>query len=99
MLGLITHYGVNVPFWDEWSLISFFQKAHDHALTFRDFLIQNNEHRIVFSKLIFLTLYRFGLWTPRAAMFSSLFLVVFTCGRLAMALVANTTWQCLTYPN
>lgn len=78
MLGLIGHYGVNVPFWDEWSLISFFQKAHDHALTFRDFLIQNNEHRIVFPKLIFLTLYRFGLWTPRAAMFSSLFLAVLT---------------------
>ena len=78
MLGLIAHCGVNVPFWDEWSLISFFQKAHDHALTFRDFFIQNNEHRIVFPKLIFLTLYRLGLWTPRAAMFSSLFLVVLT---------------------
>ncbi len=90
MLGLIAHYGVNVPFWDEWSLISFFQKAHDHALTFRDFLIQNNEHRIVFSKLIFLTLYRFGLWTPRAAMFSSLFLVVFTCVGLQWLL-----WQTL----
>jgi hypothetical protein len=78
MLGLIAHDGVNVPFWDEWSLIPFFQKAHDHALTFRDFFIQNNEHRIVFPKLIFLILYRFGLWTPRAAMFSSLFLVVLT---------------------
>jgi hypothetical protein len=78
MLALIAHYGVNVPFWDEWSLISFFQKAHDHALTFKDFLIQNNEHRIVFPKLIFLTLYRFGLWTPRASMFCSLFLVVLT---------------------
>ena len=78
MLGLIGHYGVNVPFWDEWTLISFFQKAHDHTLTFKDFLIQNNEHRIVFPKLIFLLLYRFTLWTPRAAMFSSLFFATLT---------------------
>jgi hypothetical protein len=78
MLGLIAHYGVNVPFWDEWSLISFFQKAHDHTLTLKDFLIQNNEHRIVFPKLIFLLLYRFALWTPRAAMFSSLFFATLT---------------------
>src|SRR5438876_11379636 len=71
MLGLIAHYGVNVPFWDEWSLVSFFEKAHDHALTFRDFVVQHNEHRIVFPKLIFLLLYRSSLWTPRAAMSSS----------------------------
>ena len=78
MLGLIAHYGVNVPFWDEWSLVSFFEKAHDHALTFRDFFVQHNEHRIVFPKLIFLLLYRFALWTPRAAMFSSLLLATLT---------------------
>lgn len=90
MFGLIAHCGVNVPFWDEWSLISFFEKAHDHALTFRDFFIQNNEHRVVFPKLIFLTLYRFGLWTPRAAMYTSLFLVVLTGAGLQWLL-----WQTL----
>jgi hypothetical protein len=90
MLGLIAHYGVNVPFWDEWSLIPFFQKAHDHSLTFRDFFIQNNEHRLVFPKLIFLILYRFGLWTPRGAMFASLLLVVLTAVGLQWLL-----WQTL----
>lgn len=78
MFGLIAHCGVNVPFWDEWSLVSFFGKAHDHALTFRDFFVQNNEHRIVFPKLIFLTLYWLGLWTPRTAMFASLLLATLT---------------------
>jgi hypothetical protein len=78
MFGLIAQYGVNVPFWDEWSLISFFEKAQHHSLTFSDFLVQNNEHRIVFPKLVFLLLYRFGLWTPRAAMFSSLFFATLT---------------------
>ena len=90
MLGLIAHYGVNVPFWDEWSLISFFQNAHDHALTLRDFLVQNNEHRVVFPKLIFLTLYQFGLWSPRVAMFFSLLLVVLTGAGLQWLL-----WQTL----
>jgi hypothetical protein len=78
MLGLIAHYGVNVPFWDEWSLISFFEKAHHHSLTFSDFFVQNNEHRVVFPKLVFLFLFRFGLWTPRTAMFCSLFFATLT---------------------
>jgi hypothetical protein len=78
MFGLIAHYGVNVPFWDEWSLISFFEKAHHHSLTLSDFLVQNNEHRVAFPKLVCLLLYRFGLWTPRAAMFSSLFFATLT---------------------
>jgi hypothetical protein len=102
MLGLIAHYGVNVPFWDEWSLVSFFQKAHDHALTFGDFFVQNNEHRIVFPKLIFLLLYRLGLWTPRAAMFASLFFAALSAlglQRLLWRTLSSTVSTSLILPS
>src|SRR5437764_7589691 len=56
IVALIWRYGVNVPFWDEWSLIDLFEHAHAHKLSLADFLAQNNEHRLVFPKLIFLAL-------------------------------------------
>lgn len=47
---------VNVPFWDEWSLIPFFEKIANGSANFADFFSQHNEHRMLFPKMIFTAL-------------------------------------------
>jgi hypothetical protein len=74
MVALIFHYGVDVPYWDEWSLIDLLSKAHAHQLSFADLSAQHNEHRLIFPKLLFLALDQVNHWSPRAEMFLSVFL-------------------------
>ena len=45
-------YGVNVPYWDEWVMVSLLRHYHAHTLTFNDLFAQCNEHRMFFPKLV-----------------------------------------------
>ena len=45
-------FAVNVPFWDQWELVTLFQKHHDGTLAFSDFFAQHNEHRLLFPRLV-----------------------------------------------
>ncbi|MBA2585906.1 MAG: hypothetical protein H0U99_05420 [Chthoniobacterales bacterium] len=94
MVLLISRYGVNVPFWDEWNLVDLFEKAHAHRLSFADFFAQNNEHRVVFPKIIFLLLEHFTHWNTRAEMFFSVFLCALTALCLQWVL-----WRTLRLPS
>ncbi len=49
-LWLISEHSVNVPFWDEWSLVSIFQAQDAGRLGFDEFWTQHNEHRPVIPK-------------------------------------------------
>ncbi len=93
MVALVSRFGVNVPFWDEWSLVDFFEKAHAHQLSFSDFFAQNNEHRVVFPKLIFLALAHFTGWNTHVEMFFSVVLCAFTALCLQWVL-----WRTLRLP-
>jgi hypothetical protein len=73
----INEYGVNVPYGDEWSLISLFAKWNNHQLTFADLFRQHNDHRILFPKLIYLAFAKFTHWNLQAEMFFS---VLLCCG-------------------
>jgi hypothetical protein len=57
-LVLILKYGVNMPFWDEWSpnVAGLLIKARLHQLSLSDFLSQQNEHRIAVFRVIYLLL-------------------------------------------
>lgn len=44
--AIINHYGVNVPYGDEWSVLNFLGKWDSHQLTFADFYGPHNGHRI-----------------------------------------------------
>ena len=46
----VAKYGVNVPYGDEWLMIPFLAKDHDHQLAWADLYQQHNEHRIVIPK-------------------------------------------------
>src|SRR6478672_853828 len=53
LLWFVATYSVNVPYWDEWALVSIFDKVATGTATFQDFFAQHNEHRILFPKIIF----------------------------------------------
>jgi len=45
-------YGVDVPFWDQWSVVGLAEAFHLHILTFGQLFSQFNEHRLFFPRLI-----------------------------------------------
>lgn len=56
LVGLLVKYAVNVPFWDQWELVTIFEKWHAGTLGFADFFAQHNEHRVLFPRLIMFAL-------------------------------------------
>jgi hypothetical protein len=78
LVRLISEYGVNVPYGDEWSLIPLYAKWHDHQLRFVDLFRQHNEHRIFFPKLIYLAFAQVTHCNVRAEMFFSVLLCCLT---------------------
>ena len=56
LIVLVCKYATNVPYWDQWDITYLFEKFYKSELTFSDFWRQHNEHRLVFSKLLFLGL-------------------------------------------
>lgn len=65
---LIYKYGVNLPYWDQWIVGRLFEKFHNNSLTFNDFFEQQNESRLFFPKLVFLSLGLLTRWDVRAEM-------------------------------
>ena len=82
MIGCIAHYGVNVPFADDWDLSSLVSKAVHHKLQLRHLLQQHNEHRIFFLKLVVAAQAWLPTWDLRLQMFLSVVLCSLTAGNL-----------------
>ena len=74
----VSKYGVNVPYGDEWLMIPFLAKDHDHQLAWADLYQQHNEHRIVIPKAIYLAFGRFTHWNLHAEMYFSILLCLGT---------------------
>lgn len=73
LLGLIlTSKLINVPFWDQWELVTIFKKADMHTLGFSDFFAQHNEHRVLFPRLIMYSLAKLSSWDVRWESWTSL---------------------------
>jgi hypothetical protein len=76
-LWLITQYGVNVHFWDEWdpNLAGLYVKAYQNQLTFADLISQHNEHRMLFPRLIYFAINYFTSWNNLANLWTGWMLV------------------------
>ena len=57
---LVLRDSVNLPVGDEWSWVLLIYKEHTAGLTFLDFWVQHNEHRILFPSLIMIALEHLG---------------------------------------
>lgn len=76
-LWLITQYGVDFPFWDQWmpDIAGMFIRAHQHTLSLADLASQHNEHRILLPRIIYLGLGLLTQWSIRAELISSWLIV------------------------
>lgn len=52
----IKFFGVNVAFWDQFSLVPLIEKLFDNSLSIYDLFQQHNEHRLFFPSIIMLAL-------------------------------------------
>lgn len=84
--AIINHYGVNVPYGDEWSFLPLLGKWDSHQLTFADFYGAHNGHRILIPRLIYLALTQLTHGNLRAEMFFSLFLCILTSAGIYLLL-------------
>lgn len=84
--AIINHYGVNVPYGDEWSVLTLLGKWDSHQLTFADFYGAHNGHRILIPRLIYLALIQLTHGSLRAEMFFSLFLCILTSAGIYLLL-------------
>jgi len=65
---LIFKYSVDLPQWDQWDYVPFFEKLSRGALTFADLFAQVNEYRQFFPNLIFVMLGWLTRWDVRYEM-------------------------------
>ncbi len=65
LLTLILKYGVDVPHWDEWEYVRFFEKFSQGTLTLADLFARQNEYRQFFPDLIFVGLGWLTKWDKR----------------------------------
>jgi hypothetical protein len=80
LVWLITRFGVNVPFWDQWELIPLFSKLQAGQVSFQDFFAQHNEHRIFVPRVIFVALAFLSGWNNKLEMYGSVGFAIATFG-------------------
>jgi hypothetical protein len=86
IIALVVHYWTNVPFWDEWDLVTIISAYHHGTLGFADFYAQHNEHRILIPNLVMFVLVQASGWDTRWEMAFSLLVALVTFGLLALML-------------
>lgn len=64
-------YGVNVVFWDEWSVVSLYDDLASNGISFSKLYAQHNEHRMFFSKILMLLSHCMTKWNTKYLMYIS----------------------------
>lgn len=70
-LVFIKLFGVNLVYADEWEIVPLVEKLYTGSLTLGDLLSAHNEHRILFSRLIMLSMAHLTRFNTPAVMFLS----------------------------
>lgn len=71
LIAMVAVFGVNVPFFDQWELVSLFQHYHEGQLSFSEFFAQHNEHRLLFPRFLMFVLAVVSGWNVHWEMFAS----------------------------
>jgi len=98
LAALIFTYSVDLPQWDQWTYVSFFEEFSRGSLTFNHLFAQVNEYRQFFPNLFFVALGWLTRWDVRYEMWA-LFLVAclisFNVYRLARLTTERMSLQTL----
>jgi hypothetical protein len=76
VLLIISKFAVNVPFSDDWTLVTDIQKLEAGDLTVRDLLAQHAEHRMLFPRLLMLGLASISRWNILYELYTSWIFIV-----------------------
>jgi hypothetical protein len=76
--AIINHYGVNVPYGDEWNVVTLLGKWDAHDLSFADLYSAHNGHRILIPRLIYFAIAKAAHGNLRVEMFVSFFFCLLT---------------------
>lgn len=71
MVFALAHFGVNTPYWDQWSMVRLFQKVDSRTIGVHDLWAQHNEHRIPIPLAVLLVNAYATNWNTKAALFIS----------------------------
>ena len=74
VLYLVLRYGVNVPSWDQWTLVDSMVQLDLGSLPWAGIIGQHNEHRMIFPKLLMLLLALLTRWHIVAEMLAGVLL-------------------------
>lgn len=83
------HYGLDLPYWDQWSFVPTLVAAMEGHLRFGMLWEQSNEHRLVLPKLLMIGLAHLTRWNVRAEMAASVVVALGTFAAL-VALIGRT---------
>jgi hypothetical protein len=72
----IYRFGLNIPFWDQWEVVSFLMKKHQGLLTLSDLFAQHNEHRPFFPNLIWIGLSGFTHYNVKVELWVNLLIAL-----------------------
>ncbi|GCL56443.1 hypothetical protein NIES3806_38040 [Microcystis aeruginosa NIES-3806] len=78
VIWFISKFSVDVPFNDQWALVSLFDKIDKGSATFGDFFALYNGHRILFTQAIFALLAFTSKWNLDLERYFNVFLVIIT---------------------
>jgi hypothetical protein len=92
LLWLLVRNWVNIPFWDEWGVAVQFKALMEGHLDFQTLILQHNESRKLFPRLVMLGLAQWGTWDVRREILF-IFLQVCTISLLILRIMrtANKT--------
>lgn len=80
----VYQFSVNVPFQDEWSMVSLYRLTVQGRLSLAALWAQHNENRMLFPKLIMLTLDHLSHFNTRPEMYASAAFLIVSVGALAV---------------
>ena len=92
----ILRYGVDVPYWDQWEYVGFFDHLSKGTLTLKELFSQHNEYRQLFPNIIFVCLGRLTNWNVRYEMiviFGMAVIVSFNIFRLSELTIKGSKWK------
>lgn len=98
LIAKIGEYGLGFPYWDAWRFVEVLQNADAGTLGFIDLWAQHNEHRILFPKLLMLTLAQLSGWNVwweiGASVFFALVILGALLGMLFRAIGGDAALRC-----
>jgi len=78
LFWLVHRFGVDLPFWDEWELLSIVIQRQQGQLNYHNLIALHNEHRIVFPRLITLANASLFHWNRKGEMYVAAALLTFS---------------------